>query len=335
MRSMGSSKSHLQHGAILAAVMVAFCTAGAALAQTFPSRPITIVVVLTPGSGLDVVARTYADRLSKVFDRPVVVENKPGGAQMVAINQVMGQPADGHTLVVVTSAAMSINPTIFKTLSYDPQKDFVPISLYLKSPFVLVTNRDVPVRTVTELIAYAKERPGKLSYSSPSVGGAPHLAVEMMNQRFGLTMTHIPYKSTSQAILDVVAGTVQLAFAEAGASQGLIKDGKLRPLAVSSTTPFSTFPDVPTFAQSTGAADFEAVSWHVLMARSGTPREVVLRLHEEMNRILRAQEVRDRIASLGLIPIDPMSIEDAQAFMRAETTKWGDVVRKLGLAGTQ
>ncbi len=321
--------------AILAGWVVASLAAAPAFAQSYPTRPITIVVVLTPGSGLDVVTRTYAERLSKVFDRPVVVENKPGGAQMVAINQVMAAPADGHTLVVVTSGAMSINPAMFKTLSYDPEKDFVPISLYLKSPFVLVTNRDLPVRTAAELIAYAKEHPGKLSYSSPSVGGAPHLAMAMMNQRFGLTMTHIPYKSTSQAILDIVAGNVQLAFAEAGASQGLIKDGKLRPLAVSSTTPFSTFPDVPTFAQAAGVPDFEAVSWHVLLARAGTPREIVVRLHEEMTRIMKTPEVRDRVANLGLIPIDPPSIEGAQAYMRAETVKWGDLVRKLGLAGTQ
>ncbi len=333
MHSIRLARLPVMLGGLLA--LCALAASNLTVAQTYPSRPITIVVVLTPGSGLDVVVRTYAERLSKVFDRPVIVENKPGGGQMVAINQVMAQPADGHTLVVVTSAAMSINPTIFKTLSYDPQKDFVPISLYLKSPFVLVTNRDVPVRTVNELIAYAKERPGRLAYSSPGVGGAPHLAVEMMNQRFGLSMTHIPYKSTAQAILDVVAGTVQLAFAEAGASQGLIKDGKLRPLAVSSTTPFSTFPDIPTFAQATGTPDFEAVSWHVLMARSGTPREIVLRLHEEMNRIMRTQDVKDRVASLGLIPIDPMSIDEANAFMRSETTKWGDLVKKLGLAGTQ
>ena len=321
--------------ATLAGWVVASLAAAPAFAQSYPTRPITIVVVLTPGSGLDVVTRIYAERLSKVFDRPVVIENKPGGAQMVAINQVMAAPADGHTLVVVTSGAMAINPAMFKTLSYDPEKDFVPISLYLKSPFVLVTNRDLPVRTTAELIAYAKEHPGKLSYSSPSVGGAPHLAMAMMNQRFGLTMTHVPYKSTSQAILDIVAGNVQLAFAEAGASQGLIKDGKLRALAVSSTTPFSTFPDVPTFAQAAGVSDFEAVSWHVLLTRAGTPREIVVRLHEEMTRIMKTPEVRNRVASLGLIPIDPPSIEETQAYMRAETVKWGDIVRKLGLAGTQ
>ena len=274
-------------GTTLAAIAgwctASFIAATPTHAQTYPSRPITIVLVLAPGTGLDVVARTYAERLSQSFARPVVIENRPGGAQMVAINQLMAAPADGHTLAVVTSGAMAINPSLFKTLSYDPQKDFVPISLYLKSPFILVVNRDLPVRTATELIAYIKERPGKLSYSSPSIGGAPHLAMEMMNQRFGLTMTHVPYKSSTQALLDVVAGNVQLAFAEAGASRGLIKDGKLRALAVSSSTPFSTFPDVPTLAQAAGAPDFESVSWDVLVARTGTPHEIVARLNGEMS----------------------------------------------------
>ncbi len=335
MASVSFNRQGAWLGALICVLANVFIGALSAIAQTYPSRPITIVLVLGPGTGLDIVARIYAERLSQSLGRPVVVENKPGGAQLVAINQVMNTPPDGHTLVVVTSGAMAINPSLFKTLSYDPQKDFIPISLYLKSPFILVTNRDLPVRTANELIAHAKERPGKLSYSSPSIGGAPHLAVEMMNQRFGLTMTHVPYKSTTQALLDVVAGNVQLAFAEAGASQALIKDGKLRALAVSSSTPFNTFPDVPTFSQAAGVPDFEAVSWHVLLVRAGTPREIVARLHDEMTRIMRTPEVRDRVASLGLIPIDPLSIEDAQAYMRAETTKWGDLVRKLGLAGTQ
>ncbi|MBV8791513.1 MAG: tripartite tricarboxylate transporter substrate binding protein, partial [Pseudolabrys sp.] len=221
-------------------------------AQDYPSRPITIIVPLAPGSGLDSVVRLYADRLQKSLGQPVVVENKPGAALMLAAQFVSTQAADGYTLLVSTSSAMAINLTLYKSVPYDV-KQFTPISYYLKAPFVLILDPSVPAKTVPELIALGKSTAAPLTFSSPGAGTALHLSGEYMKKMFGLNMTHVPYKSTPQSIQDIVAGHVQMSFAEAGASLPLIKDGKLRPLAVSSSARLPQLPDVPTFAEAAPA----------------------------------------------------------------------------------
>lgn len=318
-----------------AALALCLVTSATVHAQGYPSRPVTVILPLAAGTGLDVVARTYAEKLSQSLGRPVVVENKPGGSQVVAINALLGAPADGHTLVVLTSGAIAINPTAFKKLTYDWQKDFVPISLYLKSPFILVVNPSLPVQTVKELVEYARANKGKLSYSSAGTSSAPHLAGEMLNMRFGLDITNVPYKNSPQSIADVASGTVQMAFAEAGASQSLIRDGRIRALAVSSLTRLATLPNIVPIAEATGMADFEAVSWHALLARAGTPREIVARLHDEMKRIMKEADVQQRLNNIGLIPVDSPSIEGIQQYFQSEAEKWGGLVNKLGLAGSQ
>jgi len=253
----------------------------------------------------------------------------------VAVNSVLAAPADGYTLLVATSGVFAINQTVFKKLSYDPIADFTPVSLYLKSPFILVTRPSLPVKTVAELVAYARANPGKLSYSSPGASTAPQLAVEMMKSHYGLDIVHIPYKSSPQAVADIVAGTVDLAFAEAGASFQLIKGEKLRPLAVSSLTRLTSFPSIPPFAEVSGIADFEAVSWHMLAARAGTPRAIIDKLHEEMKRAVKSPDIQERMVNLGLIPLDPPSIEDTEKYVKSEAVKWGALVTKIGAAGTQ
>ena len=210
----------------------------------------------------------------------------------------------------------------------------MPLSHYLKSPFVLVVNPDLPIKSVPDLIAYVKARPGKIAFSSTSIGGAPHLSGEYINQRFGVQMTHVPYKISPQAIQDVAAGHVQLTFAEAAASLALIRGGKLRALAVTSTTRLGTLPDVPPFAEASGIPDFEAVSWHMLFARSAMPKEIVDRLHTEMTRIIATPELQTRMTSLGLIPYPPPPIAESQRYIKSEIDKWGGLVKSLGLAGT-
>lgn len=321
----------MRHAAAAALGLMCCATAQA----QYPSRPVSIVLPLAAGTGLDVVARTYAEKLSQSLGRPVVVENKPGGSQVVAINALLGAPADGHTLVVLTSGAIAINPTAFKKVPYDWQKDFVPISLYLKSPFILVVNPGLPVQTVRELVDYAKANKGKLSYSSAGTSSAPHLAGEMLNLRFGLDITNVPYKNSPQSIADVASGVVQMAFAEAGASQSLIRDGRLRALAVSSLTRLATLPNIAPIAEATGMADFEAVSWHALLARAGTPKEIIARLHDEMKRIMKEPDVQQRLNNIGLIPVDSPSIEGIQQYFQSEAEKWGGLVKQLGLAGSQ
>jgi len=321
--------------ALLALSLLAMGSSAGALAQDYPTRAITIVVPLSAGTGMDVIARLYGEKLSQSLGKPVVIENKPGAATMLGVAQVANAAPDGHTLVVATSAALSLNPTVYKQIPYNPERDLVPVSLYLKSPFILVVNPALPIRTVPELIKYAKESPAPLNYSSPGTGGLPYLSVELMNQRFGLKMTHIPYRATSQAVSDVAAGHVSLSFAEAGATLALIRDGKLRALAVSSTERLPAHPSVPPMAEAANAPDFETVSWHVLMAPAKTPRPIIEKLHAEMKRIMSAPDMQKRLSDLGLIPLDPPSLAETERYIKSETEKWSTLVKKLGLAGSQ
>ena len=309
--------------------------AAPAQAQDYPSKNITVTLVLAAGTGLDVIARTWGEQLSQSLGKPVIFDNRPGANGIVAATAVKNAAADGHALLVGTSAALAVNVSTYKQLPYDPLKDFVPIAVYLKSPFVLVTHPSLPVRSVKELAAYVKARPGQLSYSSTGPGGAPRLATEMFMQHYGLNITHVPYKNSPQAIVDIAAGHVQLGFAEAGASRAFIRDRRLRALAVSSLTRFNSLPDVPTLADAVGRPDLEAVSWHALTAPAATPRAVVNRLHGEMARILTMPEVNKAIVNLDLIPVASASIESHQQYLAAESKKWGELVRKLGLAGSQ
>jgi tripartite-type tricarboxylate transporter receptor subunit TctC len=314
---------------------------GLALAQTsparaeYPDRPVTIIVSLAAGSGMDVLVRLYADKLSQALGKPVIVENRPGASLMLAANAVANAPPDGHTLLVSTSSAMAINLTLFRQVTYDPDRDFVPLSLYVKSPFILVANPDLPVKSVPDLIGYVKANQGKLSYSSPGAGVAQHLSMEYMKNQFGLEITHVPYRATPQSIQDIAAGHVAMGWAEAGASLPLIREGKLRALAVSSATRLPLLPDVPPLAEAAPAPGFEAVSWHMLLAPAKTPRDIVDRLHAEMKRALADPELKQKIETIGLIPFDTPSIEDLRRYRRAEQEKWGALVRRLGLEGTQ
>jgi tripartite-type tricarboxylate transporter receptor subunit TctC len=324
-----------------AAMRAAALMLGLVLAQPlpahadYPERPVTIIVSLAAGSGMDVLVRLYAERLSQALGKPVIVENRPGASLMLAANAVANAAPDGYTLLVSTSSAMAINLTLFRQVNYDPERDFVPISLYVKSPFILVVNPELPVKSVPDLIGYVKANQGKLGYSSPGAGVAQHLSMEYMKSQFGLEITHVPYRATPQSIQDIAAGHVALGWVEAGASIPLIREGKLRPLAVSSATRLPLLPDVPPLAEAAPAPGFEAVSWHMLLAPAKTPQDIVDRLHAEMKRALADSELRQKIETIGLIPFDTPSIADLRAYRRAEQEKWGALVRKLGLEGTQ
>lgn len=320
------------------ALVLTLFTCGADLparAQSYPTRPITIVVSLAAGTGMDTLVRIYGEQLSQALGQPVVIENKPGGAGVVAGETIAKGKPDGYTLAVATSAVMAIRPTLFKVRPFEPLTDFVPISHYVKSPFVLIVNPSLPVGSVSEFVKYAKERAGQLSYSSSGIGGAPHLTMELLKQKFGFDMAHVPYRNSPQSIADVAAGHVFASIAEAGASLPLIKDGKLRALAVTSATRFPTLPDVPPLAEAVAAPDLEAVSWHVLFARHDTPRDIVNRLNGEMKRIMATPEMRQKVMNIGLIPHESPSVEGIQSYIKSETEKWGAVVRQLGLEGSQ
>lgn len=318
----------------LIALLVASISAPA-LAQEYPSKTVTVTLALAAGTGMDVVVRTWSEHLAQSLGRPVIVDNRPGANGIVAANAVRNAPADGHALLVASSAALAVNPTVYKQLPYDPQKDFLPIAVYLKSPFVLVVHPSLPVRSVKELAAYVKVRPEQLSYASTGPGGAPRLVTELFMRHYGLNITHVPYKNTPQGIVDIAAGHVQLGFVEASASRPFIHDKRLRALAVSSLSRFNSLPEVPALAEAMNSPGIEAVSWNALVAPAATPRAAINRLHSEMTRIVGLPDVNKAIASLDLIPVPLVSIEANQQYIAAEGRKWGDLVRKLGLAGSQ
>ena len=292
------------------------------------------MVSLAAGSGMDVMTRLYAQKLSEAFGKPVIVENKPGAATTLAANHVANAPPDGYTLVVLTSIALSINPTLFKQLNYDPQ-DFTPISLYVKSPFVLVIDPSLSAKTLSEFVELAKKANPPLNYASIGAGSVQHMSMEFAKKRLGFDATHVPYRSTPQSVTDLMGGHVAASFLEAGLSIPLIKEGKLRALAVSSAQRLPLLPDVPPFAEASGAADYEGVSWHMLLVPSKTPQPIIDRLHTEMKRIMEAPEMRAKIAALGLIPNDSPSIEDMRSYIQSERLKWGAMVKQLGLEGSQ
>lgn len=320
-------------GALIA--LAALMQAPPAHPQTYPTRPVSIIVSFASGTAMDTLVRVYAERLSENLRQPFVVENRPGSAGLVAGDAIARSAPDGYTLGVFTSGVMAIRPTVLKKMSFTPSSDFVSLALYAKSNFIFIINPKLPVDSVMDFVKYAKDRPGQLSYSSPGIGGVPHLMTELLKQKFGLDLAHVPYRNSPQSIADVAAGHVPMAIAEAGTSLPLIKSGRLRAIAVTSLTRFASIPEGPTLAKATGDANLEAVSWHVLVVRSGSPVSVTGRLHEEMQRIMAAPEVRQKIENIGLIPHDTPSIEGIRHYIKSETDKWGALVRRLGLEGTE
>ena len=264
----------------------------------------------------------------------MVIDNRPGGAGVVAGETIVKGAPDGYTLAVATSAIMAIRPTLFKQRPFNPLTDFVPISNYVKSPFVFIVNPSLPIKTVAEFIKYAKERPGQVSYSSSGIGGAPHLTAELLKQKFGFEMAHVPYRTPT---VDRRRGRRPRAGVNRGgrrlvaADQGRQAAGDRRDLGDALSLAARRCAD----RRSGRDADLEAVSWHLLFARHDTPRAIVDKLHGEMKRIMAAPEMQQKILNIGLIPYQSPSIEGLQQYIRAETDKWGALVRKLGLEGSQ
>jgi tripartite-type tricarboxylate transporter receptor subunit TctC len=309
---------------------------GGAGAQEFPNRSVTIVVPLAAGTGMDSVTRIYADELSKSLGKPVVVENQPGAALMLAAQNVARAQPDGHTLVVSTSSPMAVNQTLYKKVNYDPEKDFVPISLYLKSPFVLIVPASLGVTSVKDFIKKAQESGDKpLTYGTPGAGTLLHLTMEVMKRDFKFKADHVPYRSSPQIVTDVIGGHISSAISETGAALSNIKDGKILALGITSTTSHPQLPDVKPIAEAAGMPGFEAVSWHILLAPAATPKPIVDRLNKEMARITGNPDFQKRVVGIGLMPLQPMSVDEMTKYVDSERKRWGQVVKDLGLAGSQ
>jgi tripartite-type tricarboxylate transporter receptor subunit TctC len=304
------------------------CMAPLALAQTYPSHPIRLVVPFPPGGTTDILARAVAQKLSESFGQQVIVDNRPGAGGNIGTELVAKAAPDGYTLEMGTVGTHAINASLYSKLPFDHVKDFVPVILVAGVPNVLVVNPALPVHSVQELIAYGKANPGKLYFASSGSGTSIHLSGELFKTMTGVQMTHVPYKGSAPALTDLMGGQVQLMFDNLPSSLGFIKAGKLRALAVTSAERASALPDVPTIAES-GVPGFEASSWFGVLAPAGTPREIVQKLNAEIAKWLATPEAREKLASQGAIAAGGTP-EDFARHIAAETAKWAKVVKASG-----
>ena len=304
-----------------------------AWAQAFPSRPIKLIAPWPVGGAIDALCRALGAKLGDRLGQPVVTENRPGAGSMLGVTAGARATPDGYTLVMAGSSSLAIGPTIYKKLPFDPVKDLIPIALVARIPMVLVVHPSLPVKSVADLLSYAKENPGKLNFGSGGPGSAHHLVTEMFRGMAGIELTHIPYNGSAPAMNDVVAGHIQMLFSDPLPAPPQIKAGTVRALGVSSIQRWEILPDLPTIAES-GVPQFDAVPWGLLAAPAGTPKEIVAKLAAEFKAVGKLPEIQEQIAKLGMVLVDSPPPEELQRFIDSEIERWGKVVRSAGLEGT-
>ena len=312
--------------AVLAVAALAFT--GAAAAQSWPTKPIKVIVPYPPGGTSDILARALGPGMQAALGQPWVVENKPGATGNVGADFVAKSPADGYTLLLADIGSLAIAPSVVTTLPFDPVKDFAPVVMVAYSPHLLVVHPGVPAKDVKELIAQAKARPDALNFAVSGMGGANHLAGIDFAQRAGIKWTYIPYKGGSQALTDMVGGQAQVMFNGALATYPFVRDGKLKALAVSSAKRFPTMPDIPTVAE-LGMTGFETGSYQGIVAPAGTPAEIVNKLHATITQVLGTPEMKDRLDKAGA-ELRPQTSAQFGTFIRTEKDKWAKVVKESG-----
>lgn len=313
-----------------AAAMLAALTAipTGAWAQAYPSKPIKLIVGFPPGGGSDAAARIAGAALAEKLGQPIVVENKAGANTILATQFVGSQPADGYTLLFV-SASFAINPSLYK-LTYDPEKDFTPVGLVALVPLMLITGPEVPIRTVKDLVAMAKAKPGEVTYASFGTGSAGHLAGELFCSMTGTNMQHVPFKGSAPAIADVMGGRVTIMFPGIGSAVPLVNGGKLKAIAVTTAQRASSSPDVPTVEES-GLPGYVVSTWESILAPGGTPPDVVAKLNKALAEVMATREVREKMVALGLEPDGTKNPAQTAQFIRAEMAKWARVVKERGV----
>ena len=310
----------------LAALTLSAC-ACIALAQPYPSRPIRLIVGFAPGGGVDINARMLAPKLSEYLGQQVVVENVPGAGTNIANERVAKSAPDGYTLLINT-AAVAINMSLYRNLPFDTLRDFAPVSVFSESPNVLVVNAKLAAQNVKELVVMARSAPGKLNYSSAGVGTTQHLAAELFKLRTGTFIVHIPYKGTAPSMTALIAGEVDLSFANIPSIQGHLKSGRLRALAATASRRDPQLPEVPTMKEA-GVEGVEVVVWYGVLAPAGTPREIVQKLSEGIQRATRDADVRKRMLEQGAEPVGSTP-EEFGKLLREEVARWAEVVRISG-----
>ena len=304
--------------------------AGTVLADDYPNKPIRLIVGFPPGGINDIVARVVGERLGQALGHPVIVENRPGAGGTIGADLVAKSKADGYTLLMGSVSNIAMAPSQYKALPYDSAKDFAPVVLVAAAPNVLVFNPDFAARSVRDLLALAREKPGAINYASAGLGTSNHLTVELLQVMTGVQFNHVPYKGDAPGTADVVAGQVPMIFPTLPVALPFIKAGKLRPIAVSSAGRSSLLPDIPTVAESGGLPDFEVSVWVGILAPAGTPKEIVAKLNSEIARIVRVPAVRERLAGLGAEPVGDTT-EHFTAYIKTELAKWSKVAKAAGI----
>ena len=314
---------------VFALAALALAMPAPAADDDYPARTVKIVVPFAPGGSTDVVARILADKLGAEFKQTFIVDNRAGASGNIGADAVAKAPADGYTLLMGTTGVLAINGHLFKNLAFDPDRDFVPVSYTSLITNVLVVNPEVPARTVAELVRLAKARPGALTFASSGSGSSTHLSGELFKALAGVDILHVPYRGSSQALIDVIGGQVTMLFDNAPSSLPFIEQGKLRAVAVTSRKRLANLPDIPTIEEA-GVAGYESLSWSGIVAPAGTPRAVITKLNAAIERILAADDVRKKLAALGVEPVGG-SPETFAAHIRAESDKWGKLVKTAGI----
>jgi tripartite-type tricarboxylate transporter receptor subunit TctC len=292
--------------------------------SSYPSRPVRIVVPSPPGGGTDIIARVLAQYFSNVLGHQFIVENRPGAGNMIGIESVARATPDGYTLLFVPST-LALNSVMYKKVSYDPVRDFAPITLAAAANNVLVVNPAVPAKTLVELVALAKQKPGQLTYGTPGIGTSPHMSMELLKSLADIDLRHIPYRGTAPAMTDVISGQINAMFANALTAKPQIDSAAVRALGVSGRKRSEAMPDVPPIAE-VGVPDYEATQWYGLVAPAGTPAEIIARLHAEATQALKTQEMKDKLTGDGAEPVGTTPAEFG-AHIRTELEKWARVAR--------
>ncbi|MFO1311847.1 MAG: tripartite tricarboxylate transporter substrate binding protein [Burkholderiales bacterium] len=313
----------------LAAILALAALPPAILAQPYPSKPLRIVAPSTPGDAPDVIARLVADKLTTALGQQVVVENKPGAGGVVGSDYVAKSAPDGYTLIMGNAGSHGINAAVYSKLPYDIQRDFAPVSQVAVAPNVMVVNPSVPANTVAEFIAYAKANPGKLSYASGGNGSSAHMSMELFKSMAGVDIQHVPYKGSSPALTDVVAGQVVVFIGNMPPTVPLIKAGKLRPLAVTTKSRSALMPELPTISEA-GLPGYETVAWFGVLAPAGTPPDIVNRLSVEIAKIAKSPEMRERLVAMGAEPVGSTP-EEFKGVIDRDIAKWKPLAQKVGI----
>ena len=311
-------------------IWILLMVSGAALAQTFPAKPVKIIVPFAPGGASDLMPRIVGDKLTGMWGQPVVIENRPGAAGNLGMELGAKSPPDGYTLLSAPNGNMVVNPHMYSKLAYDVFRDLAPITRIASVQNVLVVHPDVPARNMKELIALARAKPGELNFASPGNGSQAHVAVELLKLRLGLDLVHVPYQGVGPAIKDLLGGRITLMVAQVPSALSHIKAGKLRALGVASAAPLAALPGVPTIAEAADLKGFEAVSWYALMAPAGTPKEVIAKIQGDIAKVLQLPDMREKLEAQGADPSGETSAELA-ARIRGEYDYWGEVVNKANI----